>query len=161
MKMGIVTMISAIKQIHNKEIVFVKLGKFYHCYGKDAYIVSYFFDYKLSLIENTVYTCGFPNQSLKKVLSRLENKKISYVIIDRRNNYELQEKEDFKNLNTYDKYFEKAKTKIGIDLRIQKINSYLLENSERNNIKEILLSIEKFLQMHEKENKIEDKRRKI
>lgn len=143
--MSIVTMVKSIKQIHKKDIVFIKIGKFYYCYGKDAYIISYFFEYKLNLVENTIYSCGFPNQSLSKVISKLENKKINYIIVDRRNNYEVNEKENFKNLNTYDKYYKEAKEKIGIKIRIQKINNYLLGNSNKKNIKELLNMVEKVI----------------
>ena len=73
--MSILTMIKNTKQIHSKEIVFIKFGKFYYCYGKDAYIISFFFEYKLNLIENNIYSCGFPSQSLNKIISKLENKK--------------------------------------------------------------------------------------
>ena len=143
--MSILMMVKGIKQIHNKDIVFIKIGKFYYCYGKDAYIISYFFEYKLNLVENTIYSCGFPNQSLSKVISKLENKKINYIIVDRRNNYEVNEKENFKNLNTYDKYYKEAKEKIGIKIRIQKINNYLLGNSNKKNIKELLNMVEKVI----------------
>ena len=146
--MSILTMIKGIKQIHNKDIVLVKIGKFYYCYGKDAYIISYFFGYKLNLVENTIYSCGFPSQSLSKVIAKLENKKINYIIVDRRNNYEVEERENYKNLNSYDIYFRKAKEKIGTKLRIQKINNYLLGNSENNRIKEVLMLIERILQTY-------------
>lgn len=146
--MSILTMVKNIKQIHNKDIVFVKLGKFYYCYGKDSYIISFFFGYKLNLVENTIYSCGFPSQSLNKITSKLENKKINYVIVDRRNNYEIEQKEDFKNLNTYDKYYEKAKEEIGTKLRIQKINTYLLENIDKNNIKKLIVNIEELLKKY-------------
>ena len=66
-------MIKGIKQIHSKDIVLVKIGKFYYCYGKDAYMISYFFDYKLNLVENSIYSCGFPSQSLSKVIAKLES----------------------------------------------------------------------------------------
>ena len=141
-------MVKNIKQIHNKDIVFVKLGKFYYCYGKDSYIISFFFGYKLNLVENTIYSCGFPSQSLNKIISKLENKKINYVIVDRRNNYEIEQKEDFKNLNTYDKYYEKAKEEIGKKLRIEKINTYLLENIDKKDIKKVLLNIEEIIQKY-------------
>lgn len=146
--MSILTMIKNIKQVHNKDIVFVKIGKFYYCYGKDSYIISLFFEYKLNLIENSIYSCGFPSQSLNKILAKLENKKINYVIVDRRNNYEIENRENFKNLNSYDKYYGKAKDKIGIKLRIQKINAYLLENTDKSNIKELIVHIEKLLQKY-------------
>ena len=96
-------MIKGIKQIHSKDVVLVKIGKFYYCYGKDAYMISYFFDYKLNLVENIIYSCGFPSQSLSKVIAKLENKKISYLIADRRNNYEVEEKKKNKKQNYYNK----------------------------------------------------------
>ena len=151
--MSILTVIKGIKQIHNQDIVFVKIGKFYYCYGKDAYIISYFFEYKLNSVENTTYSCGFPRQSLSKVLTKLENKKINYVILDRRNNYEIEEKENFKNINAYSKYYIKAKEVIGLKLRIQKIDNYLLANSDKNNIKELLRKLEKILQEYKFEER--------
>ena len=78
----------------------------------------------------------------------MENKKINYVIVDRRNNYEIEQKEDFKNLNTYDKYYEKAKEEIGKKLRIEKINTYLLENIDKKDIKKVLLNIEEIIQKY-------------
>ncbi len=148
-------MIKGIKQIHSKDIVLVKIGKFYYCYGKDAYMISYFFDYKLNLVENSIYSCGFPSQSLSKVIAKLESKKINYLIADRRNNYEVEGEENYKNLNSYDKYYEMAKEKINIRLRIQRINNYLLENSDRNNIKRLLVEFEELLQIYkiEKDDK--------
>ena len=114
-------------------------------------MISYFFDYKLNLVENIIYSCGFPSQSLSKVIAKLENKKISYLIADRRNNYEVEEKKNYKNLNSYDKYYEKAKEKMNIRLRIQRINNYLLENSDKNNIKGLLIELEKILQIYKLE----------
>ena len=142
--MGIITMVKNIKQIHSKEILLVKIGKFYYCYGRDSCIISYFFDYKLNFVENT-YSCGFPSQSLNKVLAKLENKKINYIIVDRRNNYDIEKKENYKNLNCYDKYYKEAKEKIGIKIRINKINSFLMNNINKSNIKELLLKIEEIL----------------
>ena len=49
--MGIKNVIEVVKQVHKEEIVFVKIGKFYQVYGKDAYIVSYLFEYKLKKVE--------------------------------------------------------------------------------------------------------------
>ena len=49
--MGIVNMVQTIKEIHKLDIVFVKIGNFYHVYGKDSYIISYLFEYKLKKVE--------------------------------------------------------------------------------------------------------------
>lgn len=127
--MGIITMVKNIKQIHDKEVLFIKIGKFYYCYGRDSYIISYFFDYKLNFVENT-YSCGFPSQSLSKVLSKLESCKISYLIADRKDNYEIDTHENFKNLNNYEKYYKKAKEEIGLKIRIEKIRKYLLKTMD-------------------------------
>lgn len=37
--MAITTIIKEVKKIHQKELVIIKIGNFYHCYGKDAYIM--------------------------------------------------------------------------------------------------------------------------
>ena len=37
--MSVITMIKAIKKIHTEDVVLVKIGKFFHTYGKDAYIM--------------------------------------------------------------------------------------------------------------------------
>lgn len=49
--MGILNIVKTVKEIHKEDIVFVKIGKFYQVYGKDAYIISYLFDYKLKKVE--------------------------------------------------------------------------------------------------------------
>lgn len=135
--MGIVTVIKNIKKIHEKEIVLLRIGKFYYCYGKDAYVISYFFGYKLNLVENNIYSCGFPSQSINKVISKLEDKKINYIILDRRNHYSIEERKDFHNLNSYAKFYEKAKEIIGLKIRIENINKYLLKNMDRQKIYEV------------------------
>ena len=135
--MGIITIIKAIKQVHKEDIVLLKIGKFYYCYGKDAYIVSYFFNYKLNLVENNIYSCGFPSNSLNKIIAKLENNKINYMIIDRRNNYNVDTHENYKNLNKYMEYYEKAKEIISIKIRIQKIKLYLMKTMNKQKICEI------------------------
>ena len=65
--------------------------------------------------------CGFPQDSYNKVIAKLEEKKINYMILDRRNNYEIDEICDNKNLNTYTTYFEKARKYINLKIRIENI----------------------------------------
>lgn len=85
--MGIINIIKNIKQIHPKDVILVNLGKFYYAYGKDSYILSYIFKYKLTYIEQfKVYSCAFPKQSLPKVQATLDNSKINYLIVDKRKN---------------------------------------------------------------------------
>lgn len=134
--MGIVNVIENIKQIHPKDITLVGIGKFYYCYGKDAYILSYIFKYKIIKIKDyNIYSCSFPKQSYSKVISKLENSKLNYIILDKKNNYEIDEKSDNKNLNTYDKWYEKAHKFVNIRNRMDTIYKYVLDNIENVDIK--------------------------
>lgn len=138
--MGIINMVQNVKEIHYKYIVFVKVGNFYYCYGRDSYIISYLFNYKINILNQNIYSCSFPQNALNKVIANLEQKKINYLILDRRNNYEIIEKSDNKNLNKYDKFYEIGKKKKVMQMRVEKIRSYLLENMED---KELIERIEK------------------
>ena len=86
--MGIINVVQTIKEVHKYEVILVKIGKFYQVYGKDAYIISYLFGYKLKKVES-VMMCGFPLSSIHKVIAKLEEKKVNYLIVDRRNDYEV------------------------------------------------------------------------
>lgn len=61
-EMAITTIMKEIKKIHPQEVVLVKIGQFYHVYGKDSYIISYLFNYKIQLIEENICMCGFPRK---------------------------------------------------------------------------------------------------
>ena len=89
--------------------------------------------------------CGFPQDSYNKVIAKLEEKKINYMILDRRNNYEIDEICDNKNLNTYTTYFEKARKYINLKIRIENINNYLLENIDKQDFKNILNKMEEII----------------
>ncbi len=143
--MSVGTIIKSVKQIHKEDIVLVQMGKFYYAYGKDAYILSDLFGYKLNEFETNIYSVGFPSNSYSKVISRLEQLKINYLILDKRNNYDVLEFQNYKNLNNYNEYFEKAKKENLIKIRIQKINEYLLKNINSAHIKEKIYEIEKIL----------------
>ena len=80
--------------------------------------------------------------SLKKVQSNLENKKINYLVLDRRDNYSINEFMDFKNLNNYDKYYNVSKIYINNQKRINEIYEYLTKNSGKEELKELLKEIE-------------------
>lgn len=144
--MGIINIIKNIKHIHPKDIILVNLGKFYYAYGKDSYILSYIFQYKLTKIEQfNIYSCAFPKQSLSKVEAKLENNKINYIIVDKRNNYDVEEKSDNKNLNTYDKWFKKAQQYIQIKRSMDTIYNYVMNHIEENEIKEKISKMEEII----------------
>ncbi len=49
--MGIVNIVKKVKKIHRESIVFIRVGSFYNCYGRDAYITSYLFGYKINILK--------------------------------------------------------------------------------------------------------------
>ena len=110
----------------------VKVGNFYRVYEKDAYIIAYLFKYKISE-ENDIMVSGFPTSSIKKVEARLENKKINYAV---------NERTDFKNLNTYQKHFNLSKTYVSNVRRIENINEHLLSLASKEELKILLKDIE-------------------
>ena len=103
-----------------------KVGKFYQTFDEDANILHYLFSYKI-----VNHRAGFPFNALNKVLNTLEEKKISYIIVDDENPSEM----DFKDLNEYEDYVSKSMDKIEIekklkhlDLKLSKMNSKQLLN---------------------------------
>lgn len=142
--MATVKMVKTIKKIYPSCVVLVKIENFYNVYGKDAYILSYLFEYKIVEKEG-VPTCGFPINAISKVENILEKSKVNYIVVDRRNNYDEEEKYVDKQENKYDRVFEKSEKLVEIILRIQKINNILLQSKEDENIKEILDKIEKVI----------------
>lgn len=143
--MAISTMIKTIKEIHPKDIILVKIGSFYHIYGRDAYIISYLFGYKLKAFEEKYVTCGFPIDCISKIMAKIEEKKINYITLDRRNNYEEDEVSDNRNLNQYDVYYEKAKKYVNLKIRVDNIYKVLTEELENENIKEKIIKLEEIV----------------
>lgn len=82
-------------------VILRKIGKFYNVFDDDAYILYYFFGYKI--VNNKT---GFPITAYNKVINLLEEKNINY-----------EEKDDevinknFKNKNKYNYYLKEAKLK--------------------------------------------------
>lgn len=143
--MAVITIIKEIKKIHPKEVVMVKIGDFFHVYGKDSYILAYLLGYKLKMVEDNCWSCGFPTKSLSKVEATLENKKVNYILVDRRNNYDVDDFSDNKNLNTYDEQFEKANKYIKSKNRIDAIYFELMKNINTKDIKNKIYEIETIL----------------
>lgn len=141
-------MIETIEILNQNCVCLIKIGKFYHTYGKDSYILSFLFNYKVDLEK---HECGFPTVSLNKVLSRLENEKINYLVIDKRNEYDVDSKQDFKNLNKYQKIYLKSRNFVNYKVRIKKIEKDLLEQINEKDFRKTLGEIEKII----------DERRKV
>lgn len=142
--MSVINVVKNIKAIHKADVVLIKNGKFYNVYGKDSYIISYLFGYKLKKVED-IYVCGFPYNSLNFVIAKLEENKINYLIIDKKNNYEVDCISDNKNLNRYYKYFEKAKQYVNYKIRLDNIYDFMLSNINKSNFKELIMKLEKVI----------------
>ena len=142
--MKLVNMIKVIKQIHPEDLVLLKVGSFYHAYGKDAYIIAYLFNYQMKKVDNNYDTCGFPKSTINKVKAILEEKQINYLLISRSENYEVEEEEKGKD-NKYAYYYSIAHKYISKKTRINDIYQYLLENISKDNMKEKIVKIEELL----------------
>ena len=93
----ILNIVKTVKQVCKNYVVLVEIGTFYYCYGKDTFIINYLEKYKIKILENNIYSCSFPKTAYNKIITQLENKRINYIVLDRRNNYEEQESNNYKN----------------------------------------------------------------
>ena len=144
-KNGNHTIIKEVKKFHQQELIIIKIGNFYHCYGKDAYIISYLLGYKLSKTKENYYVCGFPIKSIVKVENMLERKKVNYIILDRKNNYDIEVFKDYKNLNQYQSTYEKAKKYIKTKNNIEEIYEKLIKNINEKDINQKINNIKNIL----------------
>ena len=143
--MAVLTMIKAIKKIYKEDVLLVRIGDFYHVYGKDAYILSFLMGYKIKSIEENCPSCGFPKKSISKIEAILEEQKINYLVIDRRNNYEPEEISDNKNLNKYKKIFEKSYKYINSKKKIEEICTVLVKKINDENFDQIIKQMENII----------------
>ena len=133
--MSITNMVKNIKEIHPKTLLLFKVGAYCEAYGRDSYIISYLFDYQIKQKgENDIPKVGFSKRAIPRVLSKIEEEKIDYLLIDVRNNYNVDDKVENKNLNNYDTMFEKShkyvkKQRKFIDYAIMPIGKYIVQNS--------------------------------
>jgi len=141
--MGVLDVMIIVKKIHEKDVVLVKAGTFYNVYENDAVILGYLLGYKIKEVEGHK-TTGFPANSLNKVITRLEEQHINYIVVDKAHNYE-EESMNFKKENKYDELFEKARKYIYLSNRINKIYDYLKENVDNNEIKRKIQQVEEII----------------
>lgn len=143
--MKITNMVKTIKEIKTETILLLQVGEFFYQYGKDSYIMAYLFGYKIKTIENNIPFSSFPKQALNKVISKLEDKEINYIIINKSLNYEIIEEQNFKKKNTYLKHYKISKEYILKRNRINEIYKKLINNINEENSKEIIKKIEEIL----------------
>ena len=138
-------MIRTMKEVHPTKILLVKIGKFYHAYGKDSYILAFLLNYQIKKVETNVNTVGFPEMALNKVLKTLEDKNIDYIVLEKASNYEVISEEEFKDKNQYSELYNKAHRYIVRKNKIDAIYEHLISNISDETIKEKINSIEEIL----------------
>lgn len=111
------------KNNYNNSIVMLKIGNFYEIYAIDAYILSNIFNYKLKNESNNIKV-GFPIVSLNKVLNKLNELKINYLIVEKDSVYKIVINKKFKN-NKYNFYYKNYDNIKIINKRIDELFSYL------------------------------------
>lgn len=142
---GIINMVQTIKEIYPTDVILIKTGTFYNAYLKDALILSYVFNYKIKKIDTIYNVCGFPVSNINKIKCGLEQREINYRLIDRAHNYEEEENEDFKSKNKYEIEYEKAYRYLILKNRIDTINTYLLENINNPETRNLINEIERVI----------------
>ena len=78
-------------------------------------------------------------------MARLEEEKIDYLLLDVRNQYEVDEKLENGNLNRYDVIFEKAYLYVKNRRKIKEIEQKLIKQISLPNFKEKVGKIEEIL----------------
>lgn len=98
----------------------------------DAFILSEIMDYKVSNDK-----CGFPDNSINKIINELSDKKISFQIIYHDKDPQIH---DFRNINTYQEYYESSIIKVKIRDKIAILNETITKgtNSELKEILEVM-----------------------
>lgn len=146
--MGITTMVKNIKEIHPKTLLLFKVGAFCESFGRDSYIISYLFNYQVRQKANgkeEISNSGFSRKAIPRVLAKLEEQKIDYMLIDVRNDYAVDEKVENKNLNSYDDIFEKSRKYVNKQRRIKEISDKIEQQMDLPNFKDKLKRIEGIL----------------
>lgn len=134
--MKIIDMYFNYKEKYSEYIVLMKIGYFFEIYGEDSKTMNALFGYNIKKYYNT-YRCGFPVNSLNKVLDKLKENKINYVIVDKVN---VISKKKFRENN-----YKSQMSKLEIQNRIKDINLKLKNNINRYDINELLNKIEELI----------------
>lgn len=93
------------KKIFPLYLIMIQSGNFYEVYGEDALILNKIFNYKVKKVSGS-FRVGFPLIALNKVIKKLNELKINYVIVE---NCNLNRKKFNKN------YYELFKEEISQD----------------------------------------------
>jgi len=127
-----------LKEEYQDYVILFKVGSFYISFNNDALVMNKIFNYKTLEVGNFI-KCGFPLNSLNKVLDVLENKEINYLIFSET----IVDKKKYKT-NNYKNYLV-SKNVRSIIKRINEINEILKNNINNSKINNVIDEIEEVL----------------
>lgn len=143
--MKVDSVIKKLKEDNPEILILVQIGAFYHVYGKDAYIASYLFNYQMKNAEVNNNTCLISKRGIDKILKILEEQSISYTLLIKTQNYEVEKERDFKKKNKYMENYQKAYRYVSMKRRIDTIYNYLIENIDMAETRDKVQKIEEKL----------------
>ena len=125
-----------LKEQYNKHVILIKYGKFYRAFDYDAFMINYFFNYKIS----SRYTIGFPKENLNKVLMYLKKSSVSSIVINGINDFIIYDC----IYNKYSFYLDISLDKINFNESISKLNDLMVSKIKVNS--SLFLDIRNFLE---------------
>ncbi len=102
-------MIDDIKKVENNSLIIILDLDKYIVYYNDIYILYYFFNYKYFVNKKGKYLTN-SLKYLNRVIKILNEYKINYLVLEKRNNYNTLMNKKFDD-NFYKYYIKKGKTK--------------------------------------------------
>ena len=128
--MKVVDLYNTYKDNYKEYVIFIKIGNFYETYNNDAYIISTLMNYKVKNLSETIRV-GFPINSLVKVLDKLNNSKVNYIVIEKEEIYKISIKKKFRD-NKYLNYDNNRLIRINnIYSKILNCNNDILDRIEQ------------------------------
>ncbi len=130
------------KDRFNDYIIIYPVGTFYNILGCDTKIIHELMGYQIKKHVD-IPKVGFPLTSLEKVIKKLTENKINYIILERVNGIiKINQKKRFKQ-NMYNKNFLDIENDNIKRERIMKLTDYISKNYESDKIQLIIENIEK------------------
>lgn len=140
--MNIENEVKILKNSNPDTLIMIRIGAFYHVYGKDSSIISYLFGYQIKKISK-LNTCGFPISVLDKILARLEIEGIAFKVLN--SNFDVENESKKGIQNTYEKIYNNSYKYLLKKNKIEEINIYLMENINTDYINKKIEEIEKII----------------
>jgi len=132
------------KKKYNNYIILSKIGNFYNIFGDDAQIIYLLTGYKINYDKNIIKV-GFPVVSLEKVLKKLHEEKINYIVLEKIDGViNIKIKKRF-NDNMYAYFADKCLQCYEYKLHIESIYNKLNSKIYDHNIKKVLEQIDRLL----------------